>query len=381
MPGSCSSNTLNGCASCGPTSFYLFYLDASTSKTIEGFGCLDGSPTSPTKRYLSKSSSANQSVNESRNDDGPTQTYNLSISESSSENITCLVDSYGVIIYTSASSSSYSANGSSSEGPYKNSGSGSSSCTKVARKSSCDPEPPTICDENLDNCDGSPGFCQAYTCLANGVDDNQTPCIVSESCTEFKRNGTVEEYFSQGESYYNYKNSSTDQAALAAPQTMSDLYGICNSSVDKKVDILKDNKSQDCNGTTCGEGKDACWQLYSAPYFFIADNGLSNPDAISTTAQKLKFKIATIKEGFDKTYKSVSGTVKFYYGGTGGKTPCCNDDFDGTVLKEAGYSISAGSTFKNILLASDAGDLDNNDQSAVGQAIYICSTVDSLSFI
>jgi hypothetical protein len=146
------------------------------------------------------------------------------------------------------------------------------------------------------------------------------------------------------------------------------------------MSLLESNGPQNCQNGKCGDGKkDDCWGITSS--FSITDNNLDDPSANSTTSQKLKFKIAAPKEGFDEKYKSISGRVIFYYGGTEGKTPCCDDDFDGTIVEEKSYSISSGPTFKDDYFAVDCGDFDNDNQSLVGETINICYTVDNISFI
>ena len=68
----------------------------------------------------------------------------------------------------------------------------------------------------------------------------------------------------------------------------------------------------------------------------------------------------------------------FYYGGTNGKTPCCDDDFDGTVVKEQGYSLSTGSTFKEDYYAADGGEVTN--ESLEDEQLSYCYTIDNISF-
>jgi hypothetical protein len=362
MPGSCSSNTLNGCSSCGP-GLVLFQLSASTSQAMVGFGCLNGDNPSPKKVYFEKSSLANNSSGASEFYEG---VYSIITQSSSScsytENITCFSDPYGVIICTNTVSSDGSSNGFFNNLTLKDItiDAGSQKCSKKPRKSSCEPEPETICQY-----DGDPVNCACFY-------DN---CTESISCTSRAVQGSVSE-----ETPYNrLEGSYSFNEKIASEKDLQFFYGLCKSSVSTKMGILTNNKPQNCDGATCGEGKDACWG--GGGCFGISDNNLDDPEANTTTSQKLKFKIGTAKEGFSKKYKSVSGKVKFYYGGTGGKTPCCDDDFDGTVVKEVGYSISAGSTFKNDYFASDAGDFDNNDQGLVGETICPCYTIDSVSFI
>jgi hypothetical protein len=378
MAGSCSSNKLNGCAVCAP-SLVLFQLSASTSQDMVGKGCLNGDNPSPKKVYFSESSNASFNYNASDN------IIDLSITDVASynynENITCFIDPYGAIIFTSTLSSSNSYNDFySDEGDPGHTSAGSISCSKAERKSSCDSEPSTQCSLG-GNCElnpeqGCPGDPEGWNCL-------QEECNESLSCTSRTRSGSVNESVSgggpNGNLFAQSNGTYSFQRTLSSTKSLSYFYGLCLSSVSTKIGILTNNESQNCAGTKCGEGKDACWG--GAACFGISDDNLSDPNATSTIAQKLKFKIGTAKEGFSKKYTSVSGKVKFYYGGTGEKTPCCNEDFDGTVVKEAGYSISSASTFKNDYLASDAGDFDNSNQGLVGQTICSCYTIDNVSFI
>ena len=374
MPGSCSSNVLNGCAACGP-SLFLFQLSASTSQGMVGKGCLNGDNPSPKKVYFSESSNASFNYNGSDN------IIDLSVNDTASyaytENITCFSDPYGVIICTStlSSNNSYSDNYSDKNGG-SSSSSGSINCSKAPRKSSCEPDPETKCYLGGDCAKnpefGCPGGPEGWNCL-------QETCNDSLSCTSHTRNGSESSFISNEFYYAQGSGSYSFQRTISSTKNLSYFYDLCQSSVSVKINILKNNEPQNCAGTTCGGGKDDCWG--SAGCFGIADNNLDDPNASSTTAQKLKFKIGTIKEGFDKKYKSVSGKVKFYYGGEEDTNPCCNSDFSGTVVKEAGYSISAGETFKNDYLASDAGDFDNSNQSLVGETICPCVTVDDVSFI
>jgi hypothetical protein len=359
MPGSCSSNALNGCAVCGPVVFYLFYLDASTSQNKVGH-IHEGKYYAQFNRNFARSYFYNAVSEEDDCIGDPTKSGgSSSITNSATYNY--IVDEFGnIAIYVTGSSSASKSGWAAiccaegdaySPGTWYTFGADATSVT-VSAGSRCNPSETRTTE----------------TCKITDPDDLGVTCDGQEcenepgefECGRFLRCDDKQDYTSE--------------------KNLEFFYGLAQSSASKKVDILKDNKPQNCAGTTCGEGKDACWQLYTAPYFFITDNNLDDPNANSTTSQKLKFKVTVLKEGFDKTYKSVSGTVKFYYGGTGGKNPCCNDDFDGTVVKEGGYSISTDSTFKNNLLASDGVDLDNSDQSAVGQNIYVCTTIDNISF-
>jgi hypothetical protein len=381
MPGSCSSNSLNGCAACGP-SLVLFYISASTSREMVGLSCLDGSAPNPPIRYFSKNISANETLYGATNIPNCPGSLTTNVSYTYTENMLCLVDAYGEII-CSVSLSSFqnsSMNGleTSCADPKPINKSGSVTCSKKARKTSCEEEPETECIES-DWC-AEDGGCASYSCVS--------PCTTAVSCTKYTENGKdAYDYVSKIggiEKYYRFDNSSNYKTTIASSKTLSYFYDLCKSSVSKKMDLLKNNGPQNCDGDKCGSGgKDDCWG--GGGCFTISANGLSDPNSNSATAQELKFKVATIKEGFDKKYKSVSGKVKYYISSDQdieeNRNPCCNSDFSGTVVKEAGYSISAGETFKNDYLASDAGDFNNSDQSHVGEAICPCITIDNVSFV
>lgn len=254
----------------------------------------------------------------------------------------------------------------------QNGGSGNSQTVSTENK--CNPTQTTTTEDCSNYGEGN----ESDICPYPGITMSDCSSINPQDCTS--STSETEETLACG---YTLECGATTQCTDSTTYTnLKDLqffYGLCQSSVSTKINIFKNNNAQNCDGTTCGEGKDACWG--AAGSFSIVDNNLDDPNANSTTSQKLKFKIATPKEGFDKKYKSISGRVIFYYGGTGGKTPCCDDDFDGTIAEERSYSISAGSTFKDDYFAIDCGEFDNDDQSLVGETINICYTVDNIEFI
>lgn len=177
----------------------------------------------------------------------------------------------------------------------------------------------------------------------------------------------------------------TTNTNLTDRKGIKDLYDLCKSSMQTKMVILESNAPQDCNGTTCGEGPDACWSTTSS--FGIGDNNLNDPSGTSTIAQKIKFKIGAAKEGFDEKYRSISGKVIFYIPSEEDieqdRTPCCNNDFDGSIVEEIKYALTAGSTFKDNYYAVDCGQFDDTSESLVGveEIISICYTVDEINFI
>ena len=408
MGESCSSSKLNACAACGP-GLVLFQLSASTSQSKVGYGCLDGSNASD--RYFNKSISYNGTRTSTLTycaEGGGTDNETLVSNGSSSEisRTESFVNKFGdILFYTITDSSNnasfnltwvcgaYGANFNQSiyqianptDCPLNSNTQTITSCAYRAYGNDSCIDPPESYDESYSECCPFPESPQL--CISNGptcaeLDPTTTTTVTCTNETisanaSYDIPVTCDPCCSTGDKK---QCNATTTTSINNKRDLSFFYNLCQSSAGTKINILEKNEPQNCDGTTCGEGKDACWGVFGGS-FSIADNNLDDPNANSTTAQKLKFKIGTPKEGFSKKYTSVSGKVKFYYGGTGGKTPCCNEDFDGTVVKEAGYSISSASTFKNDYLVSDSGDFDNSNQALVGQTIYACATVDSVSFI
>lgn len=368
MAVSYSSHKLNGCSICAP-SLVLFSLGASTSQGKAGY-IRNANYYSSTLRTVSFSLFTGSEPPCTLS--GETAGGGGSSSESALYNYE--IDVFGnIAIYTTSSTGTtytYWSNNPNQDASYSESG-GSVSINTVGAGTKCNPTQTTTTSNCSNYGEGNEGddcrsidcnFMNPESCTTSTSETSETiSCSITNDCGA--------------------NDQCTDTTTFSNLKNLSFFYGLCQSSASTKISILTNNEPQNCAGTKCGAGgKDDCWG--SGGCFGITNNGLSDPNAISTTAQKLKFKIGTAKEGFSKKYNSVSGKVKFYYGGTGGKTPCCNEDFDGTVVKEAGYSISAGSTtFKNDYLASDAGDFDNSNQGLVGQTICSCFTVDNVSFI
>jgi hypothetical protein len=392
MPGSCSSNSLNGCAGCGPS---LGLWKVSSQESLEkthGASCLNNSAQ---KRYLNSNATYRIQASSDSNCQVDTGTnYNASLLV----NYKFYISQYGDILPYQTSDFNYSADLLQVDpclcyrGTLK-----ARNITKTDAKFNCNNGNPFMQSFENRSCpfndnwgySGPPGECgDSY----GGYSNNTEYCIGSMSYPSAEDITSCTQAHSQSSSFdrccgpwescgIKCNDTFEAQVTLSSELTISNLFNLCKQAVNIKIQNYETNLPYSCNGTKCGTGeKDDCW--VGAGSFSIADNNLDDLNAASTTAQKLKFKITAIKEDFDKKYQSVSGKVKFYYGGTDGKTPCCNDDFDGTLVKEAGYSISAGSsTFKNDYLASSIiAEFDNSDQSLVGETIGICYTIDNIQY-
>jgi hypothetical protein len=205
------------------------------------------------------------------------------------------------------------------------------------------------CFEESEYCTGScttTSNCEGETKKAN------TSCTRSEG-----------EYNSNAQGQLNVKVNYSNKAPSNEPEPI----------VAKRIQRLKTNDfGAACK---CGEGgKDDCWGGFGS--FTFADP--------TVTISRAALKIAVIKEGFNKKYKSVGGTVKFYIPSEQdieeGRTPCCNDDFSGTVVKEVGYSLGGSSFKEGQYLATDIGELSGSSGPA-GQTAVACIEIKSVSFI
>jgi hypothetical protein len=431
MAESCSSNAINGCSTCSP-SLSLFGISALTNVSKIGFTCLNSIPDG--KVYWNKTEKTKDTSAMQGEGSGGYPNSQAQLSAKEKANGSCnssnkyfyayRITKYGEVQFDMGYSTNTQGNGNSSWDP--NGAFQYYFCDAYYDECTCEPtssggggtistnkqpfEEETSSNSGTIDCGPGPGRVWGGSCNSRSVGASQYSCYESSSedvsCTTSTTTSTGSDSLNNamlylcGGLYARTLECRTDPSNLSCYRAMlysksrnyntsnvtnisndKDLdffFGIAVSSVNTKIDIYEFNKPQNSNGDNCGEGKDACWE--GAGSFQIADNNLDDPNATSTTAQKLKFKIGTPKEEFNKEYKSVSGKVYFYYDGDG-KTPCCDEDFDGTVVKEQDYSISAGETFKNDYFASDAGDFDNNDQSLVGKTINICYTIDNVSFI
>jgi hypothetical protein len=372
MPGSCSSNSLNGCAACGP-GLVLFQLSASTSQSKVGHVRNSNYYANSSRKlnyfYFTGKIPPCTLSGESGGGNGSFNSTAIYIYE---------IDAFGnIAIYLTGSDNAIytDTTDNPNQDPCCFQFGGSGSSNTASAKNKCNPTETITTSDCSNYGEGN----ESDICPYPGTNMNDCSSINPGDCTSSI--SETEETLTCG-----YSESCgatvqcTDSTTYVDLKNLQFFYDLCKSSVSTKIGLLEPNQPQNCDGTTCGGGKDDCWN--GGGCFGISDNNLDDPNAVSTTAQELQFKIGTLKEGFDKKYRSVSGTVKFYYGGTGGKTPCCDDDFDGTVVESAGYSISAGSTFKNDYFASGViAQFSNSNQSLVGETICPCYTIDSVSFI
>lgn len=153
------------------------------------------------------------------------------------------------------------------------------------------------------------------------------------------------------------------------------LLGLASGSVSKKIRIFENNESQNCDGDKCGTGeKDDCWSTGS---FGIVEK---------PSVCRAKYKVYVEKEPFKKSYKSISGQLILYIPSEQdieqGRTPCCNDDFSGTILQTNGFSINGSQTFKKDYVSSDAGNSDSSSfQNHIGEGVGICIKITAVSFL
>jgi hypothetical protein len=418
MPGSsCSSDTLNGCSSCSPN-LTLWAISSSSNIGAElGYSAYDGSGKKYTTQAINSYSTCTTTWsgwtwvgnfpdleryyyygNFSSNESGAvTSTYNYFIDEygeiyiwiDSNANGNSSGNDYDpgefVICYPTGqgratSTTSYKAGGSSkSKGYLSGCGDDGRLIIQTSNETNCS----SSYQSSVKNSSTNPN-CPKGTDSGTGTDCGIPSFSVTDpspSATVKSQKGNTREVYGCPSVWLYDKtctaNCSVDKKAVLSTEiTPQFLYGKNQQVVNKKISLLENNNEQNCAGAKCGDGKkDDCWG---------GAGGFNLPSKDTGVAVKLKFKIGALKEDFKKTYKSVSGKVNFYIPSEQdteeGRTPCCNDDFSGTVFKESGYSISSGSsTFKDDYLAVDCGDADNGSVSE-SKSISICFTVDDVSF-
>jgi len=407
MPGSCSSNIPNGCAGCGPA-LTLWVISSSSSLSALGHSAYDGSG----KKYMSETISSSSGCKMTSVgftyygtiDDLKKFYYYGNSSSKESGAVTNIynyyIDKYGdIYIWMDINMNGNSSSSSTDTGEVTicyptGQGRTTSKGSSVAggtytRKGSAD-ECSVVLDDKT-NCSSSyqssiavastnPN-CPQGSDSGNGTDCGFPSFSVNDpnpSATRKSENGSTNSVEGCPSSWLFDKTCTTDcsvnkQANLSTEITPEFLYGKNKSIVQTKLSLLEKNEEQNCDGAKCGDGKkDDCWG-YAPGSFYLNGKNTGN-------STKLKFKISALKEELQKKYKSVSGKIYFYYEGDD-KTPCCNDDFGGTILKQLSYSVSTGSSeFKDDYLAVDCGDVDNGSLSE-NKYISICVTIDSVSFL
>ena len=365
MPGSCSSNTLNGCASCAP-GLVLFSVSASAN-----FPAPTACP-----EYLNESYSASKSYNGSITYAcnppfafGPCSYAGGYNASTLSSTVTTVTESEDLTTITTIYSFSSSTKGSTNDNCNSNNPISQVDCTNTESSTSI---------TKIDSCGNSTSsFSSTYNpCVENGVvadwvggcyDTAGSTCETNTTCdvVAVKSNKGPGTTFcgSYGMGVMNSKLVKTNEKKYDQPETV----------VSKQISKLKTNKFPPA--CDCGDGKkDDCWGGFSS--FTI-----SNP---TVTISKAALKIGVIKEEFNKKYKSVGGTVKFYIPSEqdieDGRTPCCNDNFSGTVVTSMSFSLGGSSFKEGQYLATDIGELSNSS-GTVGQTIVACITINRVSFI
>lgn len=173
---------------------------------------------------------------------------------------------------------------------------------------------------------------------------------------------------------------------LSANESLAARYNNFAKNISNKIfNLKKTNQLHHIGGGIiglCGSGAvDDCWSA-------ISDINFSAPDIQESYCTagnyQIALKIAISSEDFtEKGYASIKGTVRLYNGGTDGKTPCCNVDFDGTILQEYPFTLNGENNFNpnNIKLnAQDLGELNSADYFE-DINVGICISITEIKFL
>lgn len=165
-------------------------------------------------------------------------------------------------------------------------------------------------------------------------------------------------------------------------QTLEQRYSVYAVQISNKIFELVKNNSPHSDGiggiTQCGDGaKDDCWGIVESIFFSPDINGCNASNS------QIALKVAVSSEDFSKKYASIKGKVILYSGGTGGKTPCCNDDFDGTIENEYSFNLDGSSNFTPNGLELSAQDLGSLNSANYNESVTfnICVSIEKIKFL
>jgi hypothetical protein len=372
MPGSCSSSSLNGCAACAPG---LALFSVGHSANFPAPGC-------PTYLNSTLNGSANGNVVEKYPEVGLVVTANASSSTNTSTVVVIKENEDGSTTTTTTIQGNSRGKGLiKSPGIFSTDRTSIQSGLTITKTDSCG-NTTIITDEYnasttviTDTGSGpstvvTEGLFVDYVgsaCIEGGEYTIVT-CNSTSDCEGEKMTSTASTSYGDGAGY-----NTNGQGSKSFIQTYSNEAPSNEPEpiVNKQISKLKTNNfGAACK---CGEGrKDDCWGAFGS--FTFADP--------TVTISKAALKIGVIKEGFNKKYQSVGGTVKFYIPSEQdieeGRTPCCNDDFSGTVVTSKGFSLGGSSFKEGAYLATDIGQLSTGP---IGQTVVACIEITSVSFI
>lgn len=298
-------------------------------------------------------------------------TYNGSYSSNYTSELKYGIDEYGnfyALTVTNGSISYSMTFTSAGEGGYTLNYEGLSNTEQTFTKTVCGPNVTdnsscsTKSDYEYDNPENCP--CQGPLFPANDCAPWGTFQSTSGPCTNtvstWRSNDLVNPYGNEGywEQYTANTTATETKSGEIDPEAIT---SFIDQKLSKKMDILKNNKPQNCFDTKCGFEKYSCW------------GGVNSFTPVELpTRQKLKLGVVGFKKFLEK-YSSISGDIKVYIPApwdeeSGDPEPnnCpCSPDFDGEMVRSIGFSISSSGAHysgedENELVITESSELDNN---------------------
>jgi hypothetical protein len=349
----------------GCTSLNIWAVDAQTTATMGGHGCLDSSSPSPARVYQSSSLSSKLATLSYRQrcdseDNKLTNTTSSTVTELIY--YTYNVDENGDIIISSHYNNSSSIHDHETQrqaedydidivGNAQIQDGEIISCNYTYTKTG---EPTEHISCKCD-CGGSKGgSCTdctgGCTNISVNVNDSGTRLIICE------------EGFDYSAPYLNFNQS---RVSLEGELYLPFFNNLAKTSVEKKI-----SKKTDSDYELTGS-------------FSFLSNNLDNPTATTTSSELIRFKAGVSKDDMDKRIKKIEGTVFFYTGGSDPSiSPCCACGcFDGTILKEQKVTLISSSPVLGDDRAVFVADLNSYDyQDYVGQTIKTCGIRDKVEY-
>ena len=301
--------------------------------------------------------------------------YNGSYSSNSTSELKYGIDEYGnfyALTVTNGSITYSMTFTSAGEGGYTLNYVGLSNTKQTLTKTDCGP---IVIDDsscstqsdyeydNPENCPCEVGFFPGNDCAPWGTFQSTSgPC--KNTVSTWRSNDLVNPYGNPGY-YEQYTANTTTTETRSKEIDPEEKTGFIEQKLSKKMDILKNNRPQDCLDTKCGAEKYSCW----------GGVGSFTPAELPTR-QKLKLGVIGLKK-FLENYSSISGDIKVYIPApwdeeSGDPEPnnCpCSPDFEGEMVTSIGFSISSSGAHysgqgEQEYLITESEELDNNDFQA-----------------
>ena len=306
------------------------------------------------KEIMNFSYNASDNIIDLKNFENDTYNGNLSI--------VYTVDELGVIVNSTRYNISYTSSASYQDKFTSYDYPKNFTCIKNPKISSCELEPEENCIYG-GRCAITPQECEVnpatYACSENTND--------SLNCTQHRRNDQDSSFISGGGPNGNLWASSNCNYSfineLLGVKDWDFFFDLAKESVDVKINILKNNDPQNCDGDICGSEPEDCWNFWA--YTTVADTG-AGAGAINATSQKWKTRLRKTNLEDEELQKYIVTVESKYY------LQIPIEDSDPIrILVDSGTDTFSGNQKRGTI-----HEFTNEDfQAQIGQPIYGCLNI------